>query len=105
MILRMWRAQTTAEKADEYIQHATKKVFPSLLAIAGYRGAYLLRRSQNDTVELIVLTLWESVEAGLKVARPQLKPAVFEPEATTCFTSFESFLRHFDGISSPETDR
>jgi hypothetical protein len=52
MTLRMWRAQSTAEQADEYIQHATKKVFPSLRAIAGYHGAYLLRRSQGDTVEL-----------------------------------------------------
>jgi hypothetical protein len=54
----MWRAQSTAEKADTYIQQANKKVFPSLGAIGGYRGAYLLRRYQNDAVEFIVLTLY-----------------------------------------------
>src|SRR5260370_26282431 len=95
MILRMCRAQTTAEKADEYIQHATKKVFPSLLAIAGYRGAYLLRRSQNDTVELIVLTLWESVEAVRKFAGPQLNRPLVEPEGPTSFTTFCDFVEHF----------
>ena len=33
MILRMWRAQSTVEKADEYVRHATTKVFPALRAI------------------------------------------------------------------------
>lgn len=104
MILRMWRAQTTAEKADQYIQHATKKVFPSLLAIPGHRGAYLLRRSQNDTVEVMVLTLWESIGAVRKFAGPQLNRAVVEPEARAALTSFDDFVTHFDVICAPETD-
>ena len=103
MILRMWRAQTTANKADEYIQHATKKVFPSLRAISGYRGAYLLSRSENDNVELIVLTLWESVEAIRRFVGPQLNRAVVEPEAQTALTSFDDFVKHFDVICAPET--
>jgi len=37
LILRMWRARSTAEKSGEYIQHATSKVFPTLRAIAGHR--------------------------------------------------------------------
>jgi hypothetical protein len=40
MILRMWRAQSTVEKADEYVRHATTKVFPALRAIEGHQGAY-----------------------------------------------------------------
>jgi heme-degrading monooxygenase HmoA len=104
MILRMWRAQSTTAKADEYIQHATKKVFPSLRAIAGYRGAYLLRRTQNDTVELIVLTLWESMEAVQKFAGTQPNRAVVEPEARAALTSFDDFVTHFDVICAAETE-
>ena len=104
MILRMWRAKTTVEKTEEYIQHATKKVFPSLRAIPGYRGAYLLRRSHNDTVELIVLTLWESIDAVRKFAGPQPDRAVVEPEARTALISFDDFVTHFDVICSPETE-
>lgn len=102
MILRMWRAQSTGEKADEYIQHATKKVFPSLRAIAGYRGAYLLRRTQDDKVELVVLTLWESMEAVRKFAGAQPNRALVEPEARTALTSFDDFVTHFDVVCAPE---
>ncbi|MGA8621209.1 MAG: antibiotic biosynthesis monooxygenase, partial [Candidatus Sulfotelmatobacter sp.] len=63
MILRMWRAQSTVEKADEYIRHATAKVFPALRTIEGHRGAFLLRHTLGDTVDLVVLTLWESMDA------------------------------------------
>ena len=74
MILRMWKARSTVEKA-EYLQHARGRVFPALRAIAGHRGAYLLRRAVDGGVELVVLTLWESMEAvckfaGLKPRRP-----------------------------------
>ncbi len=64
MILRMWRAQSTVEKADEYIRHADTKVFPTLRAIEGHRGAYLLRHTLGDTVELVVLTLWNLPHHG-----------------------------------------
>jgi heme-degrading monooxygenase HmoA len=101
MILRMWRAQSTAEKADTYIQHATKTVFPSLGAIAGYRGAYLLRRCQNDSVEFIVLTLWESMEAVERFAGPQPNRAVVEPAAQAALISFDDFVTHFDVICAP----
>jgi heme-degrading monooxygenase HmoA len=103
MILRMWRAQSTPEKADDYIQHAARKVFPSLRAIAGYRGAYLLRRSQSDTVELIVLTLWESIEAVRNFAGSQPNRAVVEPAARVALTSFDDFVTHFDVVCAPET--
>ena len=77
MILRMWRAQSTVEKADEYVRHATTKVFPALRAIEGHRGADLLRHTQGDTVELVVLTLWESMDAVRKFAGT-------EPESSRC---------------------
>jgi heme-degrading monooxygenase HmoA len=104
MILRMWKAESTPEKADGYIQHATNKVFPSLRAIAGYRGAYLLRRIQNDEVELMVLTLWESMDAVGKFAGAEPNRAVVEPAARAVLTSFDDFVTHFDVICAPETD-
>jgi hypothetical protein len=54
MILRMWKGQSTAERAGEYIRHATRTVFPKLREIEGHRGAYLLRRPIKGGVEFIV---------------------------------------------------
>jgi len=98
----MWRAQSTIEKADEYVRHATTKVVPALHAIEGHRGAYLLRRSAGDRVELVVLTLWESMDAVRKFAGPEPDRAVVEPDARGVLTSFDDFVTHFDVIHQPE---
>jgi heme-degrading monooxygenase HmoA len=94
----MWRAQSTLEKADEYAGHATAKVFPALRAIEGHRGAYLLRHTVGDTVEIVVLTLWESMEAVQKFAGAELNRAVVAPDAQAVLTSFDNFVTHFDVI-------
>ena len=65
----MWKARSTVEKASHYIQHATTRVFPALEAIDGHRGAYLLQRPVEGEVEIVVLTLWESMEAVGKLVR------------------------------------
>ena len=68
LILRMWRGNSTPQKSRDYVEHVTSKVFPALQAIDGHRGAYLLRRSVDDAVEFVVLTLWESMDAVRKFA-------------------------------------
>lgn len=96
MILRMWKARSTAEKSHRYIQHATEKVFPALRAIEGHRGAYLLRRAVDGVVELVVLTLWESMEAVRKFAGVKPSKAVVEPEAQAVLTDFDETVTHFE---------
>lgn len=105
MVWRMWRARSTVGKADEYVRHATEKVFPSLGAIEGYRGAYLLRRTAGDAIEIAVLTLWESMESVHKFAGDEMDKAVVEPEARKALTSFDDFVTHFEVIHSPRTTR
>jgi uncharacterized protein YciI/heme-degrading monooxygenase HmoA len=96
LILRMWKARSTADKSDEYVQHATKKVFPALRAIEGHRGAYLLRRAVDGAIELVVLTLWGSMEAVRKFAGKEPDKAVVEPEARAALTSFDDSVTHFE---------
>jgi uncharacterized protein len=102
LILRMWRARATLEKAGEYVRYATTKVFPALRALEGHRGAYLLRRAVNGAVELVVLTLWESMEAVGKFAGVKPERAVVEPEAQAILTSFDESVTHFEVVHCPE---
>ena len=62
MILRMGKARATISPAGDYIRHATTVVFPKIRAIEGHRGEYLLRPELEEGVELVVLTLWESMK-------------------------------------------
>jgi heme-degrading monooxygenase HmoA len=94
----MWRAVATPEKSGEYIEHATKKVFPALGAIEGHSGAYLLRRAVDGAVEFVVLTLWESMEAVRRFAGPKPEKAVVEPEARAALTAFDESVTHFEVV-------
>lgn len=95
-ILRMWKARSTIEKVGAYVRHATEKVFPALRAIEGHRGAYLLRRSVDGAIELVVLTLWESMEAVRSFAGAEPGKAVVEPEARASLTEFDNSVTHFE---------
>ena len=101
-ILRMWKARSTGDKAGLYVQHATKNVFPALRSIKGHRGAYLLRRAIHGAVEIVVLTLWESMEAVRQFAGAQPENAVVEPEARAVLTDYDTSVTHFEIVTGPE---
>jgi hypothetical protein len=62
----------------------------------------LLRRAVDDAIELVVLTLWESMGAIRKFAGVKPEKAVIEPEAKAILTSFDESVTHFEVIHCPE---
>ena len=104
-ILRLWKGRATAEKAGEYVQYATTKVFPALERIDGHRGAYLLRRVLDGVTEFVVLTLWQSMEAVGRFAGANPEKAVVEPGARAILTSFDDSVTHFEVVRGPKGQR
>jgi heme-degrading monooxygenase HmoA len=98
MVVRMWKALSTADRVGEYIRHARETVFPRIHAIEGNRGEYLLCRDVKDGVELVVLTLWESMEAVRRFAGPDPNLAVVEPEARAFLSSFDEYVTHYEWV-------
>jgi uncharacterized protein len=95
-VLRLWRGRATAAKAGEYIRHVREKVFPQIEAISGHRGAYLLRRSVDNGIEFLVLTLWDSMDAVLRFAGPEPERAVVEPPARAVLADFQEIVTHYE---------
>jgi heme-degrading monooxygenase HmoA len=98
MVLRMWRARSTAEKSASYVDHVTKNVFPLLCSIEGHRGAYLLKRGLDNVIEFVVLTLWESMEAVHSFAGPKTEKAVVDPDAQAVLTSYDESATHYQVV-------
>ena len=98
MIVRMWRGQAKAANADAYERFVTTKVFAELPAIAGHRGAYLLKRpiENGNEVEFIAVTLWESLAAIRGFAGDDIDRAVIEPDARAVLSRFDEVVRHFE---------
>ena len=100
MILRVWKARSNTDQSAAYIEHVTKKVFPAIHAIQGYRGEYLLRRPVEDGVEIAVLTLWDSMESVRKFAGAEPDKAVIDPEARAILSSFDESVIHYEVVET-----
>jgi heme-degrading monooxygenase HmoA len=96
MIARSWRASATAENASAYHRHFTTKVVPHLQNIAGYQGASLLRREIDGGVEILAVTLWDSVESILAFTGPDPGRAVVDPEAQAVLTTFDTTAHNYE---------
>jgi heme-degrading monooxygenase HmoA len=96
MIVRLWRGQATHATADAYFHHVTETVFPSLKALVGHCGAWLLRREVDGHTEFLALTLWDSVEAIRAFAGDDIGVAIVEPEARAVLSDFDAFARHYE---------
>jgi heme-degrading monooxygenase HmoA len=101
MIARLWRGTATIANADAYHRHFTTAVAPHLKAIAGHRGAYLLRRKAAGQVEFLAVTLWDGLETIEQFAGPEPETAIVEPAARAVLTAFDDVARHYEVAYGP----
>ncbi len=98
MIARTWHAQAQPEKADAYAAHFTGAVVPALKALAGHRGALLLRREIEGCVEFTALTLWESRSSIEAFAGEDISRAHIEPEGRAALSMYDDFASHYEVV-------
>jgi hypothetical protein len=103
MICRIWHGWTTAANAEAYAQLLTTKILPGIHRVAGYRGAYLLRREAGAEVEFVTITLFESMDAVRAFAGADYEVAVVPPEARALLARFEQRSQHFETLLQPAT--
>lgn len=96
MIARLWSARASADKAPDYTRHLEERVLPATRAEDGYAGALLLERENDDgDIELLVVTLWESLDAIRGFAGDDIERAVVADEAAAVLTGFDDRVRHY----------
>ena len=81
MIARRWSARATRDNAPRYARYFRETLTPQLRQRSGYRGATLLERPVGDTVEIQVITWWESMAAIRAFAGDDPSIAVVTDEA------------------------
>ena len=96
MIVRSWRARASRDKAALYGEHTRSRVFPEIAKIAGHQGALLLCRDGDTDVEIVVLTLWSSMQAVEAFAGGTPDLAVVEPEAQAVLLDYERTVQHYE---------
>ncbi|HJU65026.1 MAG TPA: antibiotic biosynthesis monooxygenase [Gemmatimonadaceae bacterium] len=101
MISRLWHGWTTRENADAYESLLRTQVLPGIHRVAGYRGAYLLRRDAGAEVEFVTITLFDSMDAVRAFAGEQYEVAVILPEAHALLSRFDAKSVHYETVITP----
>jgi heme-degrading monooxygenase HmoA len=96
MIARVWSAQATPAQAPAYVEHLRAQVLPVLRGVDGYEGAVLLERAAHESVEILVLSFWRSLDSIMGFAGADLEGAVVADEAVALLTQFDRRVRHYE---------
>jgi heme-degrading monooxygenase HmoA len=96
MIARIWNGTATTEDAERYATHFRESVLPGLQELDGFRGAYLMRRAGEGTVEFRAVTLWASLDAIRAFAGEDITIAVVEPAAQAVLTGYDTTVALYD---------
>lgn len=96
VIVRTWSATADSTGAGSYSRYFDGTLLPQLRTLAGFAGAYLLRRDldENGTIELTTHTFWESLAAIRAFAGDDITPSVVEPEAQAMLLDFDRTVAH-----------
>ncbi|MEO7431420.1 MAG: antibiotic biosynthesis monooxygenase [Dokdonella sp.] len=96
MIARIWRGITLAEKADAYIAHLHETGLRGYASTPGNRGVSVLRRLQGEHSEIVLISLWDSMEAVRAFAGEQPDRSVYYPEDENYLLEMEPLVRHYE---------
>jgi heme-degrading monooxygenase HmoA len=96
MIARLWSGAVRTADADSYAQYIRDTGFAEYGRTPGNRGAWLLRRDDGGTTELIALSLWESADAIRAFAGDDVEAAVLYPEDRRYLIDGESRIAHYE---------
>jgi hypothetical protein len=103
MIARLWTARTTQQLLSSYLEYFEQRVLPELRAVPGYVSAQALASPVGTSiaapsgtrVEILILTLWQSLDAIAAFAGPDIESAVVHPAAASLLIEFDRRVRHF----------
>ncbi len=96
MIARIWRGITLKEKADDYLAYLHETGLKDYANTPGNRGVTILRRDQGEHCEIMLISLWDSMDAVRAFAGENPDRSVYYPEDEHYLLQMEPLVRHYD---------
>ena len=100
MILRSWRGAVRAADAERYLAHQSETGVNDYRATEGNRGVIVLSREQGDLVEVVTLSLWESMDAVRRFAGDDPERAKFYPGDDDLLAEKDLHADHFEVVEA-----
>ena len=102
MIARVWRGETSAAKADAYLEYLNTTGVKDYAAVEGNRGVQVLRRIEGERAEFLILSFWDSLDAVRAFAGDEYEHAVYYPEDAEYLLAFEPTVDHYEVLVGKE---
>ena len=96
MIARVWRGITLVEKADAYLAYLDETGLKAYADTPGNRGVTVLRRAQGERCEIVLISLWDSMDAVRAFAGENPERSVYYPEDSNYLLEMEPLVRHYE---------
>jgi heme-degrading monooxygenase HmoA len=101
MILRRWRGAVRAEDAEAYLTHQAETGVSDYRGTEGNLGVLVLSRALgDDLVEVMDLTLWESMDAVRRFAGEEPEKARFYPGDDDLLAEKDLHADHYEVVSA-----
>lgn len=95
-IARLWAARAGNAESRRYLEHFSNEVLPALRRVKGYLGSTVYTQPQQGEVEILVTTIWESLQAIEGFAGADREQAVVTAEAAALLRTYDRRVRHFE---------
>ena len=96
MIARQWKGIVAREKVDDYLKHLSEETFVSLKELKGFEKAMVLKSESVEGIEVIVLTIWDSIKSIKQFTGDDISIAIVPPKAQSMMKSFDKIASHFE---------
>jgi heme-degrading monooxygenase HmoA len=98
MIARTWKGIVRRVDAEKYAKYIRETGFAEYGRTPGNRGAWMLRRDEDERTEFITLSLWDSEDAIRACAGDDIEAAVLYPEDEPYLIGGESTVTHYQVV-------
>ena len=95
-VVRVWKGFGTSEGVNRYVEeHFARTVLPQLREIDGFVEANVLVGGTGSEIQVVVATLWESIDSIKEFAGEDYERAVVEPVVRDLLQGFDNHVTHF----------
>ncbi len=95
-IVRVWKGYGTQAGVERYCrEHFRDSVLPQLRSIDGFVSAKVLTRAGGGETQLVVATVWDSIDSVKAFAGENYEQAVVEPVVRELLNRFDDQVTHF----------
>jgi heme-degrading monooxygenase HmoA len=98
MIVRVWRGRTSADKAEAYKKFLRETAYSDYGDVEGNRGWMLLARDQAQSVEVMFVSLWDSMQALVRYTGGDPQHPKYYPEDRLALLELPDKVDHFDVV-------